>query len=47
MKHTQKLMWALCACVLTLISASADNYNYLNFVNAGEQITQFGPKGSR
>ena len=41
----KKLMILLSAAILTMLSVHADTYNYLNFVNANNQITQFSTTG--
>ncbi|MBO5540642.1 MAG: dockerin type I repeat-containing protein [Muribaculaceae bacterium] len=43
----KKLMVLFSAVLLTMMSMSADTYNYLNFVNANSQITQFSTTGLR
>ena len=43
----KKLMVLFSAVLLTMMSMSADTYNYLNFVNANSQITQFSTTGWR
>ena len=43
----KKLMILLSVVMLSVVSAHADTYNYLNFVNANNQITQFSTTGLR
>lgn len=43
----KKLVLLFTAAVLTILSMSADTYNYLNFVNSSNQITQFSTTGLR
>lgn len=43
----KKLMTLFSAMLLAVMSSSADTYNYLNFVTAGNQITQFSTSGLR
>lgn len=43
----KKLVLLFAAAVVTMLSMSADTYNYLNFVNSSNQITQFSTTGLR
>ena len=43
----KKLVILFAAAMLTMLGMSADTYNYLNFVNANNQITQFSTTGLR
>ena len=43
----KKLVLLFAAAVVTMLSMSADTYNYLNFVNSSNQITQFSTSGLR
>ena len=43
----KKLFLLFAAAVLTTLGMSADTYNYLNFVNSSNQITQFSTTGLR
>lgn len=43
----KKLFLLFVAAALTMLSMSADTYNYLNFVNSSNQITQFSTTGLR
>ena len=43
----KKLMTLFSAMLLAVMSISADTYNYLNFVTASNQITQFSTSGLR
>ncbi|MBQ9216809.1 MAG: hypothetical protein IJ613_01565 [Muribaculaceae bacterium] len=43
----KKYIILLALALLTAVGMNADTYNYLNFVTAGGQITQFGTTGLR
>ena len=43
----KKLVLLIAAAMFTMLSMSADTYNYLNFVNSSNQITQFSTTGLR
>ena len=43
----KKLVLLIAAAMFTMLSMSADTYDYLNFVNSSNQITQFSTTGLR